>query len=48
MPAVLLLSPAGEVLARAGGSRSDDWEAFARRVEEALAGERLGAARPRG
>jgi thiol-disulfide isomerase/thioredoxin len=36
MPAAFLISPAGEVLHTALGSRNDDWEELVRRVEEEL------------
>ena len=36
MPTALLLSPAGDVLHTAPGSRTDDWEELAARIEEEL------------
>ena len=49
MPAAFLISPAGEVLHVAGGSRGDDWEGLVRRVEQELTrgGGAGTAARPR-
>jgi len=36
MPSAFLISPAGEVLHTAPGSRTGDWEALVRRIEEEL------------
>jgi thiol-disulfide isomerase/thioredoxin len=36
MPAAFLLSPAGDVLYTALGSRTDDWEKLVRRIEDEL------------
>jgi thiol-disulfide isomerase/thioredoxin len=43
MPAAFLVSPAGDVLHRAPGSRSADWEVLVRRVEQELARARAAA-----
>ena len=40
MPTAFLISPTGEVLYTALGSRTDDWEKLVRRIEEELLGDR--------